>query len=59
MGVGIDSTREPLPGTSKDMLGDSLGDPHMDEDGFGDDFGRKFRIDFLFISESIIEEFRC
>lgn len=51
LGVGIDSTREPLPGTSKDMLGDSLGDPHMDENGFGDDFGRKllFLFGFFFL----------
>lgn len=31
------------------MLGDSLEDPHMDEDGFGDDFGRKFIFNFLLV----------
>lgn len=45
------SSKEPMPGTSRSML-HSLDHHHMDDDGFGDEFGRKlfiFAIIIIFI----------
>lgn len=40
-GDELEGPKEPMPGTSTSML-DSLEPHHIDDDGFGDEFNRKF-----------------
>lgn len=40
LGKEVDQTKEPVPGTSRDMLDDELADPHLADDGFGEEFGQ-------------------
>lgn len=39
LGGGMEGSKEPIPGTSASML-DSLEQHHLDDDGFGDEFGQ-------------------
>lgn len=36
----IDQTKEPVPGTSRDILGDDITDAQLAGDGFGEEFGQ-------------------